>query len=63
MDAPSLMTKYGRVCVCVNFGVCVYIFDTLSQQMYVISFRGWSGEGKPERGNKMNEKMKESFRI
>lgn len=51
------------VCVCVNSGECVYICDTLSQQMYVISFRGWSGEGTPERGNKMNEQMKESFGI
>lgn len=59
MDVTSLMTKYGHVCVC----ACVCVRDTLSQQMYVISFRGWSGEGKPERRNKMNEQMKESFRI
>lgn len=62
MDVTSLMRKHGSVCVrelrsvCVS--VCVYVCDTLSQQMYVISFRGWSGEGKPERGNK-NERANE----
>lgn len=41
----SLMTKDRRVDVCADTGECVYICDTLSQQMYVISFRGWSGAG------------------
>lgn len=59
----SLMTKDRRVDVCADTGECVYICDTLSQQMYVISFRGWSGAGEPEREKKMNERMKESFRI
>lgn len=50
----SPMTKDGRVDVCADTGECVYICDTLSQQMYVISFRGWSGEGR-EVGGRTSE--------
>lgn len=57
----SLMTIERRVDVCADTGECVYICDTLSQQMYVISFRGWSGEGwggggKREENERANER-------
>lgn len=59
--AASLTTKGKHVDVCADTGECVDICDTLSQQMYVISFR------RVERGGgdseKKNERMKESFRI
>lgn len=48
------MTKDGRVDVWADTGECVCICDTLSQQMYVISFRGWSGEGR-EVGGRTSE--------
>ena len=37
--AASLTTKGKHVDVCADTGECVDICDTLSQQMYVISFR------------------------
>lgn len=50
-------------------GECVDICDTLSQQMYVISFKrverggGGGGRQRGEERRKKNERMKESFRI
>lgn len=54
--AASLATKGKRVDVCEDTGECVDICDTLSQQMYVISFRrvrwGDGGIGREKkRGN------------
>lgn len=54
--AASLTTKGRRVDVCADTGECVDICDTLSQQMYVISFRrverrGGEKEGKKECAN------------
>lgn len=56
LAAASLTTKGRRVDVCADTGECVDICDTLSQQMYVISFRrverGGGSERERERGKK-----------
>ena len=48
--------------MCADTGECVDICDTLSQQMYVISFRRVEQGGGSDR-EKKRERMKESFRI
>ncbi len=54
--AASMTTKGRRVDVCADTGECVDICDTLSQQMYVISFRrGERGGGAKERERKTNQ--------
>ena len=61
--AVSSTTKGSRrVDVCADTGECVDICDTLSQQMYVISFRRVEQGGGSDR-EKKRERMKESFRI
>lgn len=50
--AASLTTKGRRVDVCADTGECVDICDTLSQQMYVISFRRVERVGGSERERK-----------
>lgn len=44
------------VCVCADTGECVDIRDTLSQQMYVISFRRVERGGREREEKRTNER-------